>query len=87
MWADLTIALCNLGLSVGLIPTLRMGLKHQDVPYGTSVTYVILLSVMGIAMLSIGAVLGFISLVVGAGLWLGIVGERWWQHRHQKSSD
>ncbi len=79
MWADLTIALCNLGLSVGLIPTLRMGLKHQDIPYGTSITYVVLLSIMGVAMLSIGAVLGFASLVIGASLWLGIVVERWQQ--------
>jgi len=81
MWADLVIALCNVGLSVGVIPTLWHGREHQHVPYATSITFTVLLAVLAGALLSERLVLGAISDAAAVGLWAGVVGERWWQQR------
>lgn len=86
-WADLIVGLGNIACSIGVIPTLRHGLKHQDVPYGTSVVLAVALGVIGLALLSQGLVFGFASTVCGGLLWAGVAGERAWQgHRARRAS-
>lgn len=86
MWADLVIATGNIAASIGVIPTLRHGLRHQDVPYGTSVVLALSLAAISVALLSQGLFLGFASTIFGSLLWAVVAGERYWQ-RHTSSTE
>lgn len=79
--ADLIVGVGNIAASAGVIPTLRHGLKHQDVTYGTSIVLALSLGSIGVALLSQGLIFGFASTVFGGLLWAGVAGERWWQGR------
>ena len=84
-WADWIITACNLGLSVGVVPTLWHGKKRQHVPYATSVTFTVLLGVLALALLSKDLPFSAASDAFATLLWAGVVGERWWQDRTTKS--
>lgn len=81
LWADWIITACNLGLSVGVVPMLWQGRRQQHVPYATSVTFVVLLAGLAVAMLSQELVLSAASDAFAVALWAGVAGERWWQGR------
>lgn len=91
-WADLLISLSNLVLASAVVPTIWAGRKHQHVPYATSVTFVVTLAVLAVALLSVGLVVSFITDVGAVGLWGIVGGQRAWQgrrgsgNRHTKSS-
>jgi len=80
-WADWLITGSNIGLSVGVIPMLWQGRHQQHVPYATSITFVVLLAVLAVALLSRGLVFSAVSDATALGLWAGVAGERWWQGR------
>ena len=82
-WADGIITVCNVILSLAVIPTIWEGRREQHVPYTTSVTFVSILAVLAVALLSRGLFFGFISDVFGAGLWALVLGEHLWQQRRK----
>ena len=69
---DLTLMIATLGLDLFLLPLV---LRRVYVPYVTSASYMVLLTITAVALFQLGNPLGAAGNAVGAVLW-GIVGLR-----------
>ena len=80
-YADIVIMCCHCALSAGLIPAIWVGRHAQQIPYATSLTFMVGLTILGIMLLSQGLILAAVTDIMAAGLWTVIAGERTWQRR------
>jgi len=86
-YADYILSVCHTVICLGIIPTIWTGRREQHIPYATSLTFIIVLSVLGLALLSQGLVFGAATDMLGAGLWCVVAGERrLWQRRERRSA-
>ena len=84
--ADYLLAGCHLVICFVIIPLIWEGRKVQHVPYLTSLGFIILLSILALALLSQGLVFGAVTDFMGAALWGIVAGERACQGRRSTSS-
>lgn len=85
-YADYMLAGCHAVICFGIIPMIWTGRKEQHVPYLTSFTFITVLSVLALALLSQGLVFGAVTDFLGAALWGIVAGERLCQRRRSTNS-
>lgn len=86
-YADYILSVCHTVICVAIIPIIWSGHKEQHVPYASSVMYAIVLSVLGLALLSQGLVFGAATDFIGAILWAVVAGERLCQRLRRRSTN
>lgn len=84
-YADYMMSACHVIICAVIIPLIWSGRKEQHVPYITSLGFVILLSVLGLALLSQGLVFGAATDFLGSVLWGIVAGERLCQRLGRRS--
>ena len=85
-YADYILSACHTVICFGIIPMIWVGRKEQHVPYLTSFTFITVLSVLGLALLSQGLVFGAVTDFMGSALWGIVAGERLCQGLGRRST-
>lgn len=84
-YADYILSACHTVICFGIIPMIWTGHREQHVPYLTSFTFITVLSVLALALLSQGLVFGAATDFLGAALWGIVAGERACQRLGRRS--
>lgn len=77
-YADYILMGCHSLICIFLLPTIWAGRHGQQIPYLTSIPYIGILAVLGLALLSQGLIFGAATDFLGAALWGVVAGERAW---------
>jgi len=85
-YADYILSACHIVICFGIIPLISTGRREQHVPYLTSFTFITILSVLGLALLSQGLVFGAVTDFFGSALWGIVAGERLCQRLGRRST-
>jgi len=85
-YADYILSVCHVVICLGIIPLIRAGRHVQHTPYLTSFTFITVLSVLGLALLSQGLVFGAVTDFLGSALWGVVAGERLCQGLRRRST-
>jgi len=86
-YADYILTACHVVICFGIIPLIWTGRCVQHTPYLTSFTFITVLSVLGLALLSQGLVFGAVTDFLGSALWGIVAGERACQRLRRRSAN
>lgn len=85
-YADYILSVCHIAICLVVVSFIWAGRREQHTLYVSSLGYIILLSVLGLAQLSVGLVFAAATDFLGSALWGIVAGERLCQGLRRRSS-